>query len=145
MQVNLKNGIDSLIFGMKEADVMAKYGKPDLSFLDDDQNRIYLYNQYKIRLTFYEEEDYKLGYLVASSQDLTLFGEKIMGRKISDVKKILASKKINHFAEEQVDSFHNFFNEDNWLLFQVEFDEVVKLELGAMIKNENEFDWKFKG
>lgn len=144
MKINPKNGIDKLIFGMKQDDVIAVYGKPDKNYKDEDNNVIFVYNELKIRLTFYEEEDLKLGYLVASSQDLELFGYRIISRKIADVKKDLAEKGITKFTLDEFDTFENYFNEENWIILQVEFGEVVKFEIGAIINDKDEFDWKFK-
>ncbi|HKO75864.1 MAG TPA: hypothetical protein VJU52_01525 [Flavobacterium sp.] len=144
MKINPKNGIDKLIFGMKQNDVIAIYGKPNKNYKDEDDNVIFVYNDLKIRLTFYEEEDLKLGYLVASSPNLELFGNKIINRKITDIKKDLAQKGITKFTQEEFDTFENYFNEENWIILQTEFDEVVKFEIGAIINNKDEFDWKFK-
>ena len=91
MKINLKSGIDKLLFGMKQNDVTAVFGKPDKNYKDEDDNVIFVYNAHKIRLTFYQEEDLKLGYLVASSSDLEVFGFKVIGRKIADVKKDFAT------------------------------------------------------
>jgi hypothetical protein len=143
MKINLKSGIDKLIFGMKQNDVIAIYGKPDRNYKDEDDNVIFSYNSLKIRLTFYHEEDLKLGYLVASSADLELFENKIIGRKIKEVKKDLSRKGIAKFTQEEFDTFENYFNEDNWIILQTEFDEVVKFEIGAIINEKDEFDWKF--
>ncbi|MEZ7498977.1 hypothetical protein QO200_09510 [Flavobacterium sp. Arc3] len=144
MKINLKNGIDQLIFGMKQKDVTAIYGKPDRNYKDEDDNVIFAYNTLKIRLTFYKEEDFKLGYMVASNPNLELFGHKVINRKISEVKKELAAKGVAKFTQEEFDTFENYFNEDNWIIFQTEFDEVVKVEVGAIINQKDEFDWKFK-
>ena len=144
MKINPKNGIDKLIFGMKQNDVTAIYGKPDRNYKDEDDNVIFAYNALKIRLTFYQEEDLKLGYLVASSPVLELFGNKIINRKIAEVKKELAQKGITKFTQEEFDTFENYFNEENWMILQTEFDEVVKFEIGAIINDKDEFDWKFK-
>jgi hypothetical protein len=144
MKINLKNGIDKLLFGMKQNDVMALYGKPNSSYNDEDDNVIFAYNAQKMRLTFYKDEDFKLGYIVASSADMELFGYKIIGRKINDVKTELAQKGITKFTQEEFDTFENYFNEDNWIIFQTEFDEVVKFEIGAIINAKDEFEWKFK-
>lgn len=144
MKINLKNGIDKLLFGMKQNDVIALYGKPNQNYKDEDNNVIFSYNILKMRLTFYQEEEFKLGYLVASSPDLELFGNKVIGKKISEVKKELASKGITKFTQEDFDTFENYFNEDNWIILQTEFDEVVKFEIGAIINAKDEFDWKFK-
>jgi hypothetical protein len=144
MKINLKNGIDKLLFGMKQNDVIALYGKPNRNYKDEDDNQIFAYNTLKMRLTFYQEEDLKLGYIVASSPDLELLGNTIIGKKISEVKKELATKDITKFTQEDFDTFENYFNEDNWFILQTEFDEVVKFEIGAIINAKDEFDWKFK-
>ncbi|MEP6803365.1 MAG: hypothetical protein ABI892_02500, partial [Flavobacterium sp.] len=107
MKINLKSGIDKLLFGMKQNDVTAALGKPDKNYTDEDDNVIFVYNSHKIRLTFYEEEDLKLGYLVASSNDLEVSGFKLIGRKIDDVKKDLATKGITKFTQETFDTFEN--------------------------------------
>ncbi len=143
MKINLKSGIDKLLFGMKQNDVTAALGKPDKNYKDEDDNVIFVYNAHKMRLTFYQEEDLKLGYIVASSNDLEVFGFKLIGRKIADVKKDFATKGINKYNQETFDTFENYFNEDNWFILQTEFDEVVKFEIGAIINNKDEFDWKF--
>ena len=144
MKINLKNGIDKLLFGMKQNDVIALYGKPNRNYKDEDDNPILAYNVLKMRLTFYKEEDLKLGYIVASSPDLELFGNKVIGKKISEVKKELATKGITKFTQEEFDTFENYFNEENWFILQTEFDEVIKFEIGAIINDKDEFDWKFK-
>jgi len=144
MKINLKNGIDKLLFGMKQNDVIALYGKPNQNYKDEDENVIFTYNSLKMRLTFYQEEELKLGYIVASNPDLELFGQKVIGKNITDVKKELATKSITKFTQESFDTFENYFNEDNWFILQTEFEEVVKFEIGAIINAKDEFDWKFK-
>ena len=41
MEINLKNGIDKLLFGMKQNDVTALYGKPNRNYKDEDNNNIF--------------------------------------------------------------------------------------------------------
>ena len=114
MKINPKNGIDKLMFGTKQNDVTTIYGKPDRNCKDEDDNVIFAYNKLKMRLTFYVEEDFKLGYIVASSPDLEIFGNKVINRKINDVKKDLTAKGITKFTQEEFDTFENYFNEENW-------------------------------
>jgi hypothetical protein len=144
MKINLKNGIDKLLFGMKQNDVIALYGKPNRNYKDEDDNVIFAYNSLKMRLTFYQEEDLKLGYIVASSPDLELFGNKFIGKPIIEVKKELALKGITKFTQEDFDTFENYFNEDHWFILQTEYEEVVKFEIGAIINDKDEFDWKYR-
>ena len=143
MTVNLKSGIDKLLFGMKQNDVIAIYGQPDKQYKDEDDNLIFVYNAQKMRLTFYQEEAFRLGYIVASHQDLEVFGNQVIGKDINEVKKELAEKGLTKFTQEAFDTFENYFNEDHWLILQTEFDEVVKIEVGAIINSKDEFDWKY--
>jgi hypothetical protein len=143
MKINIKTGIDSLSFGMKFKDVEAIYGKPDNQYLDEDQNSIYIYNRYKMRLTFYEDEDFKLGYIICSNPDLELYSEKIIGKEWNIISKMLSEKGIKSLEKENFDTVDNYFNEDNWIIFQVEYNTVIRFEIGAIIKNNDEFDWKF--
>lgn len=143
MKINLKSGIEQLLFGMKQNDVTAIYGKPDRNYKDEDDNVILVYNKLKMRLTFYQEEELRLGYIVASSPKLELFGNLIIDKPIASVKKDLAAKGINKFTQEEFDTFENYFNEENWFILQTEFEEVVKFEIGAIINQKDEFDWKF--
>jgi len=141
MKINPKNGIDQLLFGMKQNDVEAIYGKPNKQFKDDDGNVICVYNQQKIRLTFYEDEQFRLGYIITSNPDAVLLDKKVMGRNVIEVKNELPFKT---WEQEDFDSTENHFNESNWLILQSEFDVIIRVEIGAIINDNDEFDWKFK-
>lgn len=141
MKVIPKNGIDKLLFGMKQSDVLAIYGIPDKKFKDDDKNIILVYNVQKWRLTFYEDEDFRLGYIISSNPELTLFDKKIITRNVDEVKHELSNFKT--WENEDFDLAENHFNEDNWLILQTEFGVIANLELGAIINDNDEFDWKF--
>lgn len=141
MTINLKNGIDQLLFGMKQKDVEALYGKPSKQFNDDDGNIIYLYNDQKLRLTFYEDEDYRLGYIITSNAEATVLNQKVIGKNIEQIK---ADLPFTTWEVEEFDSTENHFNESNWLILQAEFNTIIRAEVGAIIKDNDEFDWKFK-
>ena len=141
MKINPKNGVDKLLFGMKQKDVIAIYGNPDKQFEDEDSNLIFLYNQHKLRLTFYEDEAFKLGYIITSNQEATLLDKKIIGRNVIEVKNELPFKI---WEEEDFDSTENHFNESNWLILQSEYNDIIRIEIGAIINDNDEFDWKFK-
>ncbi|HKX85882.1 MAG TPA: hypothetical protein VJL37_04375 [Flavobacterium sp.] len=146
MKINPKTGIDQLIFGMKQKDVKALYGNPDKQYEDEDSNIIYLYNDKKMRLTFYEDEDFRFGYVITSHPDAELFSEKIIGKSWQETERLLTDKNIKSLEKENFDSVDNYFNESNWMIFQVEYNEVIRFELGAVFNEKaDEFDWKFKG
>jgi hypothetical protein len=126
---------------MKQNHVEAIFGQPSKQFKDDDGNVIYLYNDQKLRLTFYEDEAFRLGYIITSNAEATLLGLNIMGKNVTQIKSELPFKT---WEEEDFDSTENHFNESNWLILQAEFDTIIRVEIGAIIKDNDEFDWKFK-
>jgi len=144
MKINLKSGVGELLFGMKEKDVKALYGEPSRQFKDDDDNIIYLYNDKRLRLTFYQDEEFRLGYLIVSAPSAEIFGTKVIGEKWSAIEAAAKANGLTAFEKEAFDTIDNQFNEANWIIFQVEFDTVIKIELGATINKDDEFDWKFK-
>ncbi|RAR70852.1 hypothetical protein [Flavobacterium aciduliphilum] len=141
MKLNPKNGIDQLLFGMKQKEVKALYGAPDKQFEDDDSNIIYLYNEPKLRLTFYEDEDFRLGYIITSHPEVMLLDQKVIGRNVTELKAALPFKT---WEQEDFDSTENHFNESNWLILQSEYQTVIRVEIGAIINDNDEFEWKFK-
>jgi hypothetical protein len=141
MKINPKNGVDQLLFGMKQTQVEAVYGQPDKQFKDDDDNVIYVYNGPQLRLTFYEDENFRLGYIITSNSQATLFEKEVIGKNIEQIKSELPFKS---WELEEFDSTENHFNESNWLIFQSEFGRIIRVEIGAIIKDNDEFDWKFK-
>lgn len=135
-----KNGIDKLVFGMKQNDVLSIYGKPDKQFKDEDQNVIFIYNNLQLQMSFYEEEDFKLGYIISSNPGLTIFDNNVIGKTIETLKSELSAFKT--WEKENFDLAENYFNEENWLILVSEFNKIVKVELGCIIKDD-EFNWKF--
>lgn len=144
MKINLKFGVGELLFGMKEKDVTAIYGEPNRKFLDDDKNVIYLYNDKKLRLTFYQDEDLRLGYFIISNPSAEIFGSKVIGESWTAIEAAAKTNGLKEFETETFDTIDNQFNETNWVIFQTEFNEVIKIEMGATINKDDEFDWKFK-
>ncbi len=51
---------------------------------------------------------------------------------------------FKNWEQEDFDSLENHFNESNWLILQTEFNEIVGAEIGAIINDNDEFEWKFK-
>ena len=143
MKIIPKSGVDQLLFGMKRPHVEKIYGKPSREFIDDDQNIIWLYDTQRFRLTFYEDEDFRFGYIIASNPELELGGQNVIGTHAETLKQNL-QKHFKAWESETFDMTENHFNEENWLILQSEFGVVTKVELGVVAKNLDDFDWKFK-
>lgn len=144
MKLDPKNGIEQLVFGMKTTDVLSVYGMPDREFIDEENNKIYLYNKQKMRLTFYEDEDFKLGYIICTHENLMFFNQKVIHSDINNFKTDLISKGLKQWETEVFDSMENHFNESNWLTLQCEFGLIIRVEIGAIFDQDDNMQFKFK-
>ena len=79
--------------------------------------------------------------MITSNPELLLLDKKIIGKKVEEIETELPFK---NWEKEDFDSVENHFNESNWLILQSEFGEIIRLEIGAIIKDNDEFDWKFR-
>ncbi len=143
MEIKLKYGIDNLLFGMKEQDVTKILGKPDTQYKDEEENVVFMYNARKLRLIFYKEEAFKLGYLTTTNSIVKLFNTSLIGKNWSDVFPVLEKHKVKSFETDTVEGMMSYFNEENWLFVHVDYNEIVKIEVGAVFSDKDEFDWKF--
>ena len=143
MEIKLKYGIDNLLFGMKEQDVTKILGKPDTQYKDEEENVVFMYNARKLRLIFYKEEDFRLGYMTTTNPIVKLFNTTIISKNWSDIFPLLEKNKIKLFETDTVEGMTSYFNEENWLFFHVDYNEIVKIEVGAVFSDKDEFDWRF--
>ena len=143
MEIKLKYGIDNLLFGMKEQDVTKILGKPDTQYKDEEENVVLLYNARKLRLIFYKEEAYRLGYMTSTNPIVKLFNTTVLGKIWSDVYPVLEKNKVKTFETDTSEGMMSYFNEENWLFLHVDYNEIVKIEIGAVFSDKDEFDWKF--
>jgi hypothetical protein len=143
MEIKLKYGIDNLLFGMKEQDVTKVLGKPDTQYKDEEENVVFMYNVRKLRLIFYKEEDFKLGYVTTTNPVVKLLNTFIIGKNWSEVYPVLEKNKVKSFETDTSEGMMSYFNEENWLFIHVDYNEIVKIEVGAVFSDKDEFDWKF--
>lgn len=132
-----------MLFGMKEQDVTKILGKPDTQYKDEEENVVFMYNSRKLRLIFYKEESFRLGYMTTTNPIIKLFNTTVIGKNWSDVFSVLEKNKVKSFETDTVEGMISYFNEENWLFFHVDYNEIVKIEIGAVFSDKDEFDWRF--
>ncbi len=142
MELKPKEGIDNILFGCNKAYVEKQLGKPDKIYTDEEENIKYQYNANKLTLTFYKEAGFRLAYIQTSGKEMTLFGEKLMDEDIEKSLDFLEEKGLEDFKYEDYDSFETYTNEDNWLILNVEYGVVDEIEIGVIINDHDEYEWK---
>lgn len=145
MEIKLQHGIDKLLFGMTPKYVESLYGKPSKVYEDEEGNTVYMYNKENLRITFYVDEEDKLGYISTTNPEVVLFNTTIIGKDWDLVQGDLAINKLQKWEDGEEDGVEIYFNEDNWINIFVEYGKVIEVEVGAVFsEKEDEFEWKFK-
>jgi len=143
MEVKPGIGIGLIKFGMNREEVEFLFGEPSEINTDaeDDNKIIWVYNDEKMRLSFYVDEAYKLGYIETSSPLLKLSGEHLIGNKVDTAKKGFLNQKIENWETEKYPSFSTYFNEDFYLSLHESYGAITEVHMGVPFKNEEEFQW----
>ena len=143
MQLTPGRGVDNLVFGMQKTDIVKMLGKADRIFkAEDDENElIYQYNKLKLRLTFYEQEDGRLGYIRCANPAVEYDGRKIIGESAASVTKDVFGDDMD-FEVEVYDFFETYLDAESWIVLNVDYGNVTDIEIGVPYDDDDEsFFW----
>jgi len=141
MELILKTGLKNLKFGQSTEDAINAFGKPDREYQNsDDENEFILeWNKHKLRLTFYENENRKLGYIRTSHTEAHINGHVLINQEIDAAKQ--GFDKDFDWEADSYDFFQTHLNEEHWIVLNVEYNRITDIELGVPLKNEDEYAW----
>jgi len=143
MEIVKRNGIGDLIFGDSMVEIVSKIGDPSKQFVVED-GIIFQYNRYELRIKFYSDEDYKFGYLISSSSEITINNKNIISKDIDYAQNLISESESLSWEKEDYDTFTSYFNESNWISLKVKYGIVTEFEMGVPFLNENDYDWPNK-
>lgn len=133
-------GINDIKFGMTESQILNLIVKPNKIVVDEDdedKNRVYQYDELKLRLTFYNKYKGKLGYIRVANPKIKIKGNLIIGIRIEDVFKSYGLSNEN-WNEEDYFTFNSYFNEKIWTTLNEEYGVVTDIEFGYLFDNKGE-------
>lgn len=145
MKLLPKVGLDELIFGMTHDEVIEIMGEPNKKYHpeENEDELIMEWNAIRLRLTFFEDDGGRLGYISCQNPDIIYRESSIIGQRIANVKELL-EKFIKEWEHDDFETFSTYFNEENWLTLHVEYGVVNTLEMGVPFKTEDEHQWPEK-
>jgi hypothetical protein len=143
MNLELGIGIGNIKFGIKQNNVKHLLGSPDEIRIDgEEENRtIWVYNEKKLRLTFYKDEEDKLGYIETSNSKLIFKKKIIISKSVKKVKEEVLKGFIEEWEIEKHHSFTTHFNETWWITLTEEYNEIVSIELGVPFLDDETYNW----
>ncbi len=144
MELKPTIGVDEIEFGMTQTEVSGLLGLPSSVFHEEDEpdHVVHQYDRLKLRLTFYNEEGGKLGYIRSADPDLKFKGAKVIGQPVGTAKDLVVGSGADAWEVDNYQFFDSHFHEGTWLILNVEYGEVTDVEIGVPFKNDEEYDWK---
>ena len=142
MEIKLGTGLGAITFGKKEAEIIALLGEPDKMFTaeEDEDELIYQYNKLQLRLTFYNHEDGRLGYISTADTGTVFEGKTIIGEPVEKVTDEVF-KQVEEWDIENYDFFDTYMNEEYWLILTTDYGKVVEVDFGVLIDEDEEYIW----
>lgn len=143
MELKLGIGIGELKFGMTQAQCCEILGAPSRVIEDKDRDEeiILEFTPLKIRLSFYKEEEEKLGYIRTANKDITYNNQRLVGQSIHSIKHEVFKDSIDYWDKDEYAYFNAHSNDENWLTLNEEYKEVTDIELGVPINDDDEYVW----
>ncbi|WP_034257681.1 hypothetical protein [Altibacter lentus] len=143
MKLKPKIGIDNLKFGMSRNEVVEILGEPSRVIIDpSNENDIILeWSDKLLRLTFYQNENDRFGYIRTKNPDLTYNGKKIINSKVDYVKKEVFGDLVKEWEVDDFKFLITHFDIDLWINLDEEYGIVTDFELGVPFLNDIDYDW----
>ncbi|WP_159039924.1 hypothetical protein [Christiangramia fulva] len=143
MVLKPKIGFDNIKFGMNQKDVISILGKPDRKYLEEDTDDNELVLEWKslmLRLTFYRDENNRFGYLRTRNKNFSFESKAIINQPIEIVKKEVF-KNAEYWEIDEYNFMRVYFNEENWIALNCEYDLVLEIEMGVPFRNDSDYNW----
>jgi hypothetical protein len=143
MQLQPGKGIDNIKFGQTEQEIVKLLGKPDKSFVDEDDEDelIYQYNSLRLQVTFYRNEDSRLGYIRCANPAIEYRGKKLIGVPVEDVVEKVFSPD-DDWDVEQYQFFDTYVCTAKWVVLNASYEAVTDIEVGVPFDDDTDtYDW----
>lgn len=151
-EIYIGRGLGNMLFGLNRDQVTAILGKPtdkdtyELSEDDEDESEAWHYDDLDISLSFDEINDWKLSSIAVSSDEYTLEGKPMIGRKKEDV---LNDDMVKAWGENEEDEEIREDDPDHCLLhfedvnLSLWFDKDVLTEMqwGPLMHDDETYAW----
>jgi len=142
IEIKIGIGLDNLIFGMSQEEVISTLGEPDkVNATEMDNVIVYYFNNELIKTKFDEEEDLKLYSIEVHNPEVLLFNKKVINHTKGEIESLLVSNGYTKFIYEDYDTFDTIFCEEIWTTFAFGFNRLRNIEFSPLFKDAENILW----
>lgn len=137
MEIKIGIGLDNIIFGMTQEDIINILGSPDkMSETEISYGLVYSYNNKMIKLKFDRDEELRLTSIEVYCPGVKMFNQKIIGKTKDQIIGFLEEKHYKEPKYEEYDFFETLFYEEIWATFEFEFSKLRCIEFSPLLEND---------
>ena len=145
MEVVVGRGLDHILFGISEAELISRLGSPDKveipDFFEEEAEEGERHLRYNgLRCCFWFRSD-RLHWIRCANPELEIFGRRLLGERTDVVLPFLSSRLSDTLEYEDYGSFESHTFEDSWLELQFEYDVLHEVCFGHLWAADDEPVW----
>ena len=133
IQIKIGIGLDNIIFGIFQDDVINLLGKPD-KILDTEKEDgiVYYYNNLMVKTKFDLLEGGRLYSFEIYNPNAIMFNQQIIYKEKSEVLELLKMKGYSDVVHKDYETFDTIFCKEMCSTFAFEFDKLINVEFSPL-------------
>lgn len=141
MDIKLGEGVDSIQFGITKSKSIDLLGEPDKVYETDSDCERLQFNDILLELSFESDNENLLGWIEVHNPKAELFGLKLLGKTIADVKMLLTEHLKYEPETDDYGSMVSLSYDNHWLELQFEFDRLNCINFGVLYDESDSPIW----
>lgn len=141
MQIKLNQGVDEILFGMTEDNIIAALGNPDKIVITDYGNREIIYNSLKLVLKIEFENEKRLGWIEVRNRQAKWLGVDPWKQKRETLLELLSKNLGDSYELDDYGELESYSFKKNWIELQYELGELTSFNFGVRYDENNKPLW----
>ncbi len=131
MRITINFGVDNILFGMTEAEVICALGQPDKTVVTDYDDRELYYNQHKLVLKIEIENNARLGWIEVHNCHARWSDIDLCNIQRATLLELLSAELGDSYECEDYGHMESYSFNKHWIELQYEFDELTSFNFGV--------------
>ena len=145
MRLKIGIGLDNLIFGMCQEEVISLMGKPDKIVRTEPFGDIYYYfNNQLTKLEFDSSEDYRLYTIEVFNPTVLMFNQQLINKDKGEILMLLKANGYSEIEQEEYETFETVLCEEIWSEFAFEFNKLKRISYSPLFDDNDEIIWPIR-
>lgn len=142
MEIKVGIGLDNIIFGIFQEDVINLLGKPDkILETEKEDGIVYYYNKQMIKTKFDLLENGRLYSFEVYNPRAIMFNQEIINKEKDEILDLLKLNGYCEIEQEDYEFFDTIFCKGIWSTFAFEFDKLVNVEFSPLSDTNDKIIW----